>query len=145
MKIDKTFGIRDDSKEYYDRIGAYLIAAQDNKIAVVETPKGCFLLGGKIEENENHIDCIKRECLEEIGCSVIVDDYICSAEAYCVHDKIGYSHPVQYYYSGKIVQKLKAPIENDHKLKWLELEKAETELVVEQQIWAVRKFISNLL
>lgn len=33
MKIDKTFGIRDDSKEYYERIGAYLIAVEDNKMA----------------------------------------------------------------------------------------------------------------
>lgn len=38
--------------------------------------KGYFLLGGGIENNEKHYDCIVRECLEEAGLSVTPKDFI---------------------------------------------------------------------
>ena len=142
--IEKTFGIKDNYKCYYDRVGAYLIAVQDNKIAVVKTPKGYFLLGGEIEEQENHIDCIKRECIEEIGYSVSVLNYISSAEIYLLHPTIGYFHPIQYYYCGEIIAKVKSFFEKDHNLEWILCDNIEGKFVVEQQEWAVEKHLSDI-
>ena len=92
--VDKTFGEKVEGNAYYDRLGAYLICMDGDKVAVVKTPKGYFLLGGGLEGNENHMDCIKREILEEIGFTANVHSYICSAEEYWLHKELGYFHPV---------------------------------------------------
>lgn len=77
-----------------DRNGAYLIPIRDDKIGVAETAKGFFFLGGGIEENETDAECIMRECFEEIGCTVVVKEFVCSAETYTQHSDIGYFHPI---------------------------------------------------
>lgn len=58
----KIFGIKE-NVEYTTRIGAYVIPVKDNKIGVIKTLKGYFLIGGGKEENETDEQCIKRECL----------------------------------------------------------------------------------
>ena len=45
--MHKIFGQKEGA-EYFDRQGAYIIPINDGKVAVVETPKGYFLLGGGI-------------------------------------------------------------------------------------------------
>lgn len=71
--MHKVFGTKENEK-YYDRLGAYLIPIKDNKVGVVKTHKGYFLLGGGMEDNETDEQCIKRECMEEIGCNVDVKE-----------------------------------------------------------------------
>ena len=78
------------------------------------------LIGGAAEENETAEECMIRECLEETGCKVTIKTKICSAETFTYHDKIGYFHPVQTYYTGIINEKISEPIETDHELVWLD-------------------------
>ncbi|MCI9634179.1 NUDIX domain-containing protein [Schaedlerella arabinosiphila] len=40
-----------------------------------------FLLGGGIENNESHIDCIIRETLEEAGLSVMPKELVCKGDS----------------------------------------------------------------
>ena len=80
--MHKIFGIKE-SVEYTDREGAYLILVRDNQVGVIRTPKGLFLLGGRLEKGESHIECIERECIEEAGCAVLVKNKLCYAETYC--------------------------------------------------------------
>lgn len=50
-----------------------LAVFKDNKILQVRTnkqPDVFYTLGGKIEEGESEIECIKREVREEIGCEI---------------------------------------------------------------------------
>lgn len=142
---DKTLGEKIKGVNYYDRRGAYLISIQNNMIAVVKTPKGYFLLGGGIDNNENHIECIKRECIEESGYKVIVKDYIGCAEEYILHNKLGHFHPIQFYYSGIILDKVCEPVEDDHIFEWISIENIEEKMFLEIQGWAVKKYISNNL
>ena len=92
--MHKVFGVKEDA-EYFDREGAYIIPVRGNKAGVVRTPKGYFLLGGGLENDESHIACIERECMEEAGYAVSVSRKICSAETYCFHETIGFFHPVK--------------------------------------------------
>ena len=55
--MHKVFGTKE-NVEYTDREGAYLILVRDNQVGVVKTPKGFFLLGGGVENDESHIECI---------------------------------------------------------------------------------------
>jgi 8-oxo-dGTP diphosphatase len=141
--VDKIFGERLVDKTYYDRVGAYLICLKEDKVAVVKTPKGYFLIGGGLEDNENHIDCIKREVLEETGFSPKVDSYICSAEVYGLHKKLKYFHPIQYYYYGELLNKIVNPVELDHVLQWITTEDIETKMYVKAQGWSIRYFLDN--
>ena len=92
--MHKIFGTKEDAS-YLDREGAYIVPIKDDKIGVIKTPKGYFLLGGGIDKGESHKDAIKRECLEETGYTVNIKQKLCSAEAYTKHPKIGYFHPIQ--------------------------------------------------
>ena len=74
--MHRVFGIKE-KVEYVDREGAYLIPIQKNKIAVIKTAKGVFLLGGGLNKNESHAECIERECLEETGYTAIIKRKIC--------------------------------------------------------------------
>ncbi len=60
--------------DYITRAGAYLIPVCNKKIGVIKTEKGYFLIGGGLNKDESHEDCIKRECLEETGYTAIIKE-----------------------------------------------------------------------
>ena len=116
------FGERDRHTDYRDRSGAYLLALQDGKVAVVQTKRGYFLPGGGLEDSESDADCIRREALEETGRAAEVGAFLCSAEHYTVHDTKGPFHPIQSYYVGTISGQLVPLSELGIQFFWLPLE-----------------------
>lgn len=141
MLIDKTFGTHLDNQKYFTRQGAYLISIQDHKVAVVKTPKGYFLLGGGLNTGEDHRHCIQREVLEESGYRSQIDSYICSAEEYQLHKKLGYFHPIQYYYSGRLLDKVAPPQDKDHELCWISLDNIADKMYLKSQGWAIQYYL----
>lgn len=141
--MHKIFGTKENEK-YLDREGVYLIPYRENKIAVVLTPKGYFLLGGGLENGESHLECIKRECLEESGCICYVKSKLCSAETYCKHETIGYFHPIQTYYIGELGEMETKPTEKDHALCWVEYNKLKGKMFSKMQNWALEQ-LSNYI
>lgn len=136
--MHRVFGIKENA-EYLDREGAYIIPCRNNQVGVVQTPKGYFFLGGGLENGESHLECIKRECLEEVGYSVRVESRLCSAEAYIKHSTIGYFHPIQTYYWGKLLDKEATATETDHILCWIEYDQLRGTMFVEMQNWALEQ------
>lgn len=132
----KIFGKKENAR-YLDREGAYFIPCQGNRIGVVKTPKGYFLLGGGMENGESHLECIQRECLEEAGYCVWVKNLLCSAESYMKHPTIGYFHPIQNYYIGQLLEKVAEPIEKDHIFCWVEYAQLKGKMYLEMQNWAL--------
>ena len=51
--MHKIFGTKENAS-YSDREGAYIIVIKENRIGVIKTPKGYFLLGGGIDKGESH-------------------------------------------------------------------------------------------
>lgn len=141
--MHKIFGIIE-KVSYTTRIGAYLIPIKDNKIGVIKTSKGYFLIGGGKNTNETDEECIKRECLEEIGCNITIHTKICSAETFTHHDKLGHFHPVQTYYIGIINEQIKEPIEIDHELVWFNYNDIKNKMYVEMQNWAIEQVLKGL-
>ncbi len=142
-ELHQVFGEKENA-EYTDREGAYLIPVCGSLVGVIRTPKGYFLPGGGLENGESHIDCIKREFMEEAGCTVLVGKKICSAETYCRHPVIGYFHPIQTYYIGKILKKTAEPSEKDHELMWIEYEKIRGNMFAEMQNWALEQLSGQI-
>lgn len=136
--MHKIFGNKENER-YTDRVGAYLIPVKDGKIGVVETGKGYFLIGGGLENGETDGQCIIRECLEETGYTVLIEQKLCSAESYCVHSAIGFFHPIQSYYLGRLLKKVQEPLEPDHKFVWLDFETAKRNMYSDMQCWAIEQ------
>lgn len=136
--MHKIFGTNEGG-EYVHRKGAYLIPVKDDRIGIVQTPKGYFLLGGGIDNGETDTLCIMRECMEEIGYSVLIKKKICSAESYVKHPVIGYFHPIQTYYLGELVEQKQAPMESDHKLIWMDYDSIRGRMFLEMQNWALEQ------
>ena len=134
----KIFGIKE-NENYIDRAGAYLIPFKEGKVGVVRTTKGYFLLGGGLDDGESHVECIKRECLEEIGYTVFVGNRICSAEMYCEHPTIGYFHPIQTYYVGELLEQVDVPVEDDHDFVWMDYDDVVDNMHLEMQNWALKQ------
>lgn len=126
--------------KYRNRKGAYLIPKKDDYIGVVRIPKGYFLLGGGLKKGETDQDCIRRECMEEIGYKVSVEYKIGSAEAYIENPKMGYYHPIQTYYAGELLEMVQRPIEHNHKLVWMKFEELYGKMYLEIQNWAIAEY-----
>ena len=141
--MHKIFGNKQEL-EYTDRQGAYLIPVQDGKVAVVQVPKGYFLLGGGLHGNESHSECINRECIEEAGIAVKIGERVCSAESFGVHPQIGPFHPIQTYYVGEVLGRVTVPCESDHTLVWLDISTIKGKLYLEMQNWALEQYIEYM-
>ena len=134
--MHRIFGTKENT-EYLDREGAYIIPFHNDQVAVIQTPKGYFFLGGGLENGESHLDCIERECIEEAGCTPYVEGRLCYAEAYIKHPTIGYFHPIQTYYYGTLLDRKFTPKETDHTLCWVEYAQLKGKMFAEIQNWAL--------
>lgn len=136
--MHKIFGTNE-GVGYVHRKGAYLIPIKDGRIGIIQTPKGLFLLGGGIDNEETDTLCITRECMEETGYSVLTGKKVCSAETYTKHPVIGYFHPIQTYYLGELVEQKQIPIDSDHKLVWMDYDNLKGRMFSEMQNWALEQ------
>ena len=94
---------------------------------------------GTKENGENHLNCLERECIEEVGYSICVEGKLCSAEAYIEHQTMGYFHPIQTYYVGRLLDKEYESKEDDHVLCWIEYDQLKGKMFVEMQNWALEQ------
>lgn len=144
--LEKTFGEKNPNVVYKERVGAYGIGFDsDGKIPVAMThlyngQKGYFLLGGGIDNNEKHSDCIVRECLEEAGLSVTPKDFICKGDYYHFIEQTKTDfHGIGYFYYMEINDVIAEPTEPDHSLVWLTIDEVKEKLFLPHQIWAVEQ------
>ena len=144
IQTDKTFGTPVQGKEYFHRVGAHIIIIHDDKLATIKIAKGYILPGGGVEGDESHEECILRECLEEIGYDVRVDDLIASADAWDTHPKAPYFHPIQFYYSGELLDPLLEDGGLDGtRLEWIPIDRIDELLFVPMQRWGVRQYLGR--
>lgn len=149
---EKTFGYKKPNVIYKERTGAYGVGfREDEKIPVAVTPllngePGYFLLGGGIEKNENHFDCIKRESLEEAGLDVVAKELICKGDEYHVIEETNTDfHGIGYFYYMDVNKVVASPTEIDHSLAWLTMEEIKRKLFLPHQVWAVEEIYKYYL
>lgn len=138
---DIVFGEKLANQAYMNREGAYAIILNDkNEVATVRLPHGYFLPGGGMEGSENKETCLKRECLEELGWEVEVNQFIGKASSYynSTYRNL-HLYATGYFYLVKKLQQVTTPVEDDHELVWMNLETCLNELHLEHQAWAVKQ------
>lgn len=143
--ITKVFGEKNANEIYHDRIAAYVVLVDNDKIAVIKTASGKFFLpGGKIEKDESEEECVIRECIEEMGIEVVVKQYFAIGERYFYHEASGkYSHAIGHFFFSDEFKKVCEPIEEDEELLWLSYEKAIEGFYHPHHRWAV-EYVWNI-
>lgn len=141
--IEATFGEKLPNETYVDRKGVYAIIINENQeVACVKIPHGYFLPGGGLEGDENHPTCLKRECIEELGWDIKINEYVGCADNY--HYSIyrhKYLHSISYFYLATQLEKVAVPIELDHELVWLPIQECLEKLFLKHQAYAVEKAV----
>lgn len=142
----RTFGSPEQDVHYNERTGAYGICFDAaGNVALVEAPAAhgpecwCFLPGGGIEEGESDCECLRRECLEELGRPAEVGEYLCTGDEYLYskHAK-DYVHVIGRCYRMELGEQTQAPIEPDHTFRRVPVEQCGEEMFLKYQAWAVQ-------
>jgi len=135
------FGERQQGQRYVSRPGAYaLIFDARGRIAVMETPRGCFLPGGGSEGSETPEETVVREVQEECGFEMSLSIRIGEAVeyVYTAGNEAGIRKECVFF-QGTIATGRGVATEADHVLVWLEPKEAQLRLGHESQRWAVAK------
>ncbi|WP_273129220.1 NUDIX hydrolase [Bacillus weihaiensis] len=143
-----TFGKKEDGKEYIIRPAIYcvLLDSQSNTVAIIQTGDGkYFLPGGGIEDIETHVECLKREALEEMGMDIEIGNFIGRSNQY-FYSTNEFKHYLSegYFYLGNVGKKISDPLEEDHSVIWIEPSKAIKNLFHEHQSWAVSEALKQV-
>src|SRR5262245_9839550 len=139
------FGSRVEGAVYVERPGAYaVIADASGNIAVVQTPRGCFLPGGAIDAGEAADAALHREVREELGCAAhIIRKLGVAAQYVYAVDENRYFKKVGHFYVAGVGPKTASATELDHDLVWRSPSEAISALSQEFQRWAVRQAVST--
>lgn len=139
--LESVFGEKIENQTYIDRKGVYaIILNEHHQIATVKLPHGYFLPGGGLEGSESKESCLKRECLEELGWEIEINQYVCQASNYYYSTYRNlHLHATGYFYLATKLDKITEPIEHDHELVWLSIEECLSELHLDHQAWAIEQ------
>ena len=135
----RQFGQRLADVTYVDRPSAYaVILRSPNEVAVVRTPRGCFLPGGGIEAGETPMHAVVRESLEECGLRVLVTRHLGDADQliFTPGNAQGWRKRCTFFLA-EIEAASSQRREADHALLWLARDDAIAHLAHESQQWAV--------
>ena len=135
-----TFGTPPFDGKYDLREAVYAIVRENDMIAAVHTPRGYFLPGGGIEENESIQEALVREVFEELGWAIIIHDALPVVQQY-LFSVAKQTHYLTnaHFYNATFCAELCEPFEEDHELVWLQQAEAEEKLVTESMRWAVKQ------
>lgn len=140
------FGTIIDGHIYRERQAVYGLLFNDkNQLGIVNTPRGNFLPGGGLKNEENHYDCLKREFLEETGFVIDVGDYLGSAILYDFAPTIQeYLKMVGHFYKVHFTGLMQEKIEDEHELVWFDRTVAERSMLLEHQSWAIKRINATM-
>lgn len=82
--------------------GKVVLFNEENQIAVIGNKVNEFFLlpGGGLEENESLIEGVKRECQEETGCEIEIQEALGVTEDFRARDS---KHCISYGYTAKVI------------------------------------------
>ncbi|MGM9950081.1 MAG: NUDIX hydrolase [Lysinibacillus sp.] len=141
-QVTRIFGKVEKGLDYRIRQGAYAVIFDEDKsmILTVHNSNGAYFLpGGGLEGNEDFHQCLEREVVEETGYTILIGHFIGHAQQYFLSSK---NEPLlgdSYFYLAELQGKKQEPVEEDHFVSWIDIDRLESLLFHEHQSWAVRK------
>ena len=137
------FGAPEAGRAYPDRPAAFAVIERDGKIALVRvTFDGgggrTDLPGGGLDEGETEAQAAIRECGEEAGLAIAVDEPIVRADHYFINEKGVSRNTRGVFFSARVVREdASLKIEDDHELVWSDPHEALVALDRDSHVWAL--------
>lgn len=135
------FGAREPGQQYDPRPGSYGLLSDDKgRIAVLQTPQGCFLPGGGTEGDESPEGTLVREVREECGFNAATIRRVGEAAEYrhTAGNEFGIRKECVFF-TATLGEACGTTAGDDHALIWLEPREAENKLAHGSQRWAVAR------
>lgn len=131
-----------ENEKYTKRVATYgLIKNAKDQIAIIRTSTGFFLPGGGAEDDEKFENCVRRECIEEVGMQVKVGQKLGVCSFYFYSTKMNYYMLSEgHFYECFYKKMLDVENEHDHSLIWLDHEDAVKKLYLRNQKFAVEEY-----
>lgn len=146
-KVYKVFGEKVAGLDYKMRKSVYAVIftiARDKVLTVQNSRGHYFLPGGGMENDESYQACLEREMLEETGYRISIGTFIGDAKRYFQSTKNEPLINEGYFYLAKLLEKIQDPIEDDHFIKWIDIDSVKGQLFHEHHCWAVYQALSRV-
>lgn len=137
-------GCRDENINYDFRETCFGICYIDGMFYLTQKKGEIYLAGGGIEKGENHIECLKREFLEEIGCNIENISELCTIDCFWITRNNKHMESLTHIYNVNISEKVEKPSEVESNLIKLNQNEAKKALELPYQKKALEIFINNL-
>lgn len=128
---------------YTKRKGAYVIVKQDNKIAIANEDNKYFFIGGGIEPGETEEKALKREVIEETGCTLKNIEYFDSVKSYEYNENHGYLEIIATIYTAEFDKEVADKIEKNEII-ICNPKEYEDKLYHEYQRYVLKKYINTI-
>ena len=138
MSGEPVFGQRIKGIPYIVRPSAYaLVRNEAGRLATARTKRGLFLPGGGIDAGETPEQAATRETSEECGLIVLPGRFVGKAlEIVHVPRRRACVGKDSFFFEASVIGR-SIPIERDHFLEWVELDRALEMLLDRSHQWAV--------
>ncbi len=141
------FGTPEPGRAYPDRPAAFAVVERDGLIAIVrvtfESGGGrTDLPGGGLDEGETHQSAAARECGEEAGLVIAVEEEVTAADHYFINEKGEAKNTRGRFFAARVLREdAGLKIEDDHALTWMDPVEALLALDREAHVWAVAAWL----
>lgn len=138
-------GKKETNKKYDFRETCFGIVVKNDKLYCTKRNGDISLIGGGIEPGETHEQCLKREFLEETGCSVNKIKELCTIDCFWLTRDNKNMESLTNIYIVEINEKIIEPTENGNELEIIDFEKASEMLKLPYQKEAIRQYKKKML
>jgi 8-oxo-dGTP diphosphatase len=135
------FGNRLANVNYVERPGAYAVIRNPmDDVAIIRTPRGCFLPGGGVDAGEDMVAALRREIYEETGLGVEIAREVGVAAQFLSAPREGvYYKKVGHFFLADFAERLSETFEAEHELLWMSQQQASNALNHQFQVWALEQ------
>jgi 8-oxo-dGTP diphosphatase len=142
------FGEPEPGRDYPDRPAAFAVIERDGRIAVARVTFAAGggrldLPGGGVDAGETAGQAAARECGEEVGLQVAVDEqpFTCADHYFVNEEDVARNTRGQFFAARLLGEAPELKTEADHALEWLAPLEALSALDRESHVWAVAAWL----
>jgi 8-oxo-dGTP diphosphatase len=136
-------GTKKDNTNYHFRETCFGIVKVANEYYLTKKDNEISLIGGGVEPNENHSECLKREFLEEAGLTITAIKEFITIDCFWLTRNNLNMESLANFYIVNVSKKIIPPTENESTLIKLNQDELLSKIVLPYQKEAIRLYLEE--